>query len=662
MTIRITQDLPVALGNQDSAEEPVGDAFALTLRSRMRRDDQPATPGEPARPARTKPGVHRGAGDPGQREQLVAARQVEERAAARGQAPELGRSAPSDESPTPQADVAAATPLGEVASIAPTVGPGAVEAVLAQSQVFAQVVTPSATAPLPPAPSGPGTLSGATPSQTVAVAQAAQHDAASSLASAQLTAATQLQQAVIGQALVDPAVAVSRDPQPSAFVTPTIVPSMEPPIVLPTELAVAAPTDALSPAEVGTLPTSAASTTTSTLAGAGMSAGSAAVAVASEGAPTPAAAVTPGPAPVAYGGAPMAGARPYLTSSASSGAEGATRLGDVLGVATPPESVAPNSLGAAAAPTVSVLTEPGAGGTATGDTPSGVAPTGAVPAGAAIASVGVAQPSAHDAPAEPVADVGAGAPVPLIATESAEAGSAVRTPGRVTVDLAERVNDVAAIPAQEQAPATTTSSAAPVAAARHADPPPAPTPPQAPVSTTAAAPAAAPQHAAPAAQQAGPPPAVHSQILSAMTPALQRRDGSYSVELQLDPASLGRVRVQVAIAGGEVSLHLASGDAGTRDLLRQHADQLRHQLTESGFGRSSVDVGDGSRGNAWQEGPNRHAAGAMTGGHGQGDARRGSAAGSDLSHPDDDAGELPDRVGSGRRTDGTGDAALDVRI
>ena len=46
-----------------------------------------------------------------------------------------------------------------------------------------------------------------------------------------------------------------------------------------------------------------------------------------------------------------------------------------------------------------------------------------------------------------------------------------------------------------------------------------------------------------------PPPAVHSQILTAVTPVLNRRDGSYSVELQLDPASLGRVRVHLAIAG-----------------------------------------------------------------------------------------------------------------
>ena len=82
MTIRIAQDLPVVLGNQDSAEEPAGDAFALALRSRMRRDDQAAAPGEPARPARGKKAGNHGADHPerpGQREKVGSSPQVEHR-------------------------------------------------------------------------------------------------------------------------------------------------------------------------------------------------------------------------------------------------------------------------------------------------------------------------------------------------------------------------------------------------------------------------------------------------------------------------------------------------------------------------------------------------------------------------------------------------------
>ncbi|GAB77755.1 hook-length control protein FliK [Austwickia chelonae] len=128
-------------------------------------------------------------------------------------------------------------------------------------------------------------------------------------------------------------------------------------------------------------------------------------------------------------------------------------------------------------------------------------------------------------------------------------------------------------------------------------PPPSATPPV--VQSPHAPAVTAASHHAPA-QAAAPPAPVHSQLLTAIAPVIQRRDGSYNVELQLDPASLGRVKVTVTMQAGEISVQMQAADSGARDMLRQNMDQLRDQLADAGFGRTSVDVGDGSR-QAWQD-------------------------------------------------------------
>ncbi|WP_116115072.1 flagellar hook-length control protein FliK [Austwickia chelonae] len=151
-------------------------------------------------------------------------------------------------------------------------------------------------------------------------------------------------------------------------------------------------------------------------------------------------------------------------------------------------------------------------------------------------------------------------------------------------------------PATETAPtesSTPTPATDRAAAPTQPTPPPLATPPaHAPSVTTAG-------HSMPA-QAAAPPAPVHSQLLTAIAPVIQRRDGSYNVELQLDPASLGRVKVTVTMQAGEISVQMQAADSGARDMLRQNMDQLRDQLADAGFGRTNVDVGDGSR-QAWQD-------------------------------------------------------------
>jgi flagellar hook-length control protein FliK len=91
-------------------------------------------------------------------------------------------------------------------------------------------------------------------------------------------------------------------------------------------------------------------------------------------------------------------------------------------------------------------------------------------------------------------------------------------------------------------------------------------------------------------------PLPHSQILSAVSPLLRGPDGSHRLTLHLEPEHLGSVRVQIALAGGEVTVQLAASDAATRELLRQSSGELRTQLEQLGLRSSGVDVQAGGPG------------------------------------------------------------------
>ncbi|QQR99523.1 MAG: flagellar hook-length control protein FliK [Austwickia sp.] len=634
MTIRIVQDptTPVAAGASGSAggaNQPTDDGFAAALRTKLRSDERP----EP---------------DPSARQTAARARHAEQRSTHRPDAPRAR--AAEDQAAARDHRVSSANSSIEQEQEARVGGASADEqpatasaqaAVAAQAAMVSATTAPdSSTAPADPALDGVTGVAASAPSSAVlpapsasslvAAANAAQAEAAA-VASAEMAVTTQLQQSAVGQAIIDAETAAARGPIPTAAVTPTVVPAVAPPVPRPTDLVTAVTEAAIvgSAGEVGPLADPLFR---------------AAAELAAKTAPVDPAAPDAGPVAQemrssAFGGAAMLGGRPYAEPSGGStgtatAADGAAAQTVASPLSAPAPLVAPDSIGAAsgAAFPAPVATAPAGAGTPDVGSSSAVGAAGGSSIDGALATGLAGGPTAgtgtdSGAPSLALSDPAA----PFAPPEAAAAQHAV---ARAVVDsaLAEKPltetrltetpsaaapaatapEPVSAAPDKAAAP-----SAPPASAARPAEPA---APPPAPVPAPPAhAPAVTP--AAPSTPAAAPPPAVHSQILSAVTPALHRRDGSYSVELQLDPASLGRVRVQLAISGGEVSLQLASGDAATRDLLRQHMDQLRQQLADSGFGRSSVDVGDGSRGNPWQDAQGRQAAAQAGQGQGQGQAQ-----------------------------------------
>lgn len=141
----------------------------------------------------------------------------------------------------------------------------------------------------------------------------------------------------------------------------------------------------------------------------------------------------------------------------------------------------------------------------------------------------------------------------------------------------------------------------------------------------------------------------HSQVRQGVGPLLRGADGSYQIQLHLDPAGLGRVRVQVEMRGGEVSIQMLAADGSARDMLRDNLGQLRQQLSEMGLksGSLAVDAG-GVDDNPW-EGPDTDtgdgrpsSGGADTGGYG--------------------AGNTADTTDLSTQHGPSGDGPLDVRI
>ena len=128
--------------------------------------------------------------------------------------------------------------------------------------------------------------------------------------------------------------------------------------------------------------------------------------------------------------------------------------------------------------------------------------------------------------------------------------------------------------------------------------PPLPTPPStaAPAMTNVVL--TTPPRAVPAAAPPSPPPATvapapaHVQVVSHVTPVLQRGDGSYHLSVQLHPAELGGVRLDVRLHDGQVSLQLRADTQAGHAALRDNLPQLRHELEAAGVSAGALDLGD----------------------------------------------------------------------
>ena len=99
--------------------------------------------------------------------------------------------------------------------------------------------------------------------------------------------------------------------------------------------------------------------------------------------------------------------------------------------------------------------------------------------------------------------------------------------------------------------------------------------------------------AAPTAPSAGTVPPqvpVAGQLASAVAAMQRRGDGEYVASLDLHPAELGRVRVEIEIRAGVVNVQVAAEQAGTRGLLHDQLADLRAALEQGGMDAGQLDV------------------------------------------------------------------------
>lgn len=202
---------------------------------------------------------------------------------------------------------------------------------------------------------------------------------------------------------------------------------------------------------------------------------------------------------------------------------------------------------------------------------------GATPADSTSAPAGASAGTASDglgaatARSVPAADTPVGGDV----TASADANPA----GHATADDATPFTG----PVTETPEAPTATSTGPTTGTAQATAvTPAPTT-QAAMATTAGAPT-------PAAGAMPPQVPVSGQLASAVAAMQRRGDGEYVASLDLHPAELGRVRVEIEIRAGVVNVQVAAEQAGTRGLLNDQLADLRAALEQGGMDAGQLDV------------------------------------------------------------------------
>jgi flagellar hook-length control protein FliK len=90
-------------------------------------------------------------------------------------------------------------------------------------------------------------------------------------------------------------------------------------------------------------------------------------------------------------------------------------------------------------------------------------------------------------------------------------------------------------------------------------------------------------------------PPVVDQVVSVVEPLRHRGDGHHELTLDLRPAELGAIRVEVSIDQGTVHLSLHADEASTGTLLHQAMPELRAALEEAGLVAGRLGVGPGDR-------------------------------------------------------------------
>jgi flagellar hook-length control protein FliK len=106
----------------------------------------------------------------------------------------------------------------------------------------------------------------------------------------------------------------------------------------------------------------------------------------------------------------------------------------------------------------------------------------------------------------------------------------------------------------------------------------------------------------PAALPEGPRPANLPQHLAAQVLQVTRSTSGAPIELSLNPAELGRLRISMTPAETGLHVVLQAERADTMDLLRRHADLLTQEFRAAGYERISFAFSDGAGFSASRDG------------------------------------------------------------
>ena len=114
---------------------------------------------------------------------------------------------------------------------------------------------------------------------------------------------------------------------------------------------------------------------------------------------------------------------------------------------------------------------------------------------------------------------------------------------------------------------------------------------------------------------------VYTQLSQRLSEALGQRlsaqiaRGSWTVEMELHPKTLGRVEVQLEMKNGQLEAHFNAANAATRELIAEGMPRLREILAEHGTETAYTDLGFANQGNSdgksTGQDSEKHATGAM---------------------------------------------------